>query len=291
MARRFRGELPASRILALPNLREFHEPFAIGELIPKKILFSEITRAKPSLKTLGIEISVSYAKIRLKAGKPKKHPYFACCYNVGNLGDVNIVAFYHPLIADWDLMEKDTEAYRMRIRSAIREEMIHSIQVITVKSRYDRSIDLTRQFKTAEIYYEHLLGKIIEELATSREGQEVVCTAAQLYYEDWSITSMQKLRETDKKLHGRDGYLVSELIRQLVQIRFGELTSEEAKGKTWDKKRLFNTAKFGTTENLLRFMAGTLRQGVSKLISLSPTLTEALLEIEGTIQKIHQIRD
>jgi hypothetical protein len=38
-------------------------------------------------------------------------------------------------------------------------------------------------------------------------------------------------------------------------------------------------------------MAGTLRQGVSKLISLSPTLTEALLEIEGTIQKIHQIRD
>jgi hypothetical protein len=103
--------------------------------------------------------------------------------------DVNIVAFYHPLIADWDLMEKDAEAYRMRIRSAIREEMIHSIQGITVKSRYDRSIDLTRQFKTAESYYEHLLGKIIEELATSREGQKVVCTAAQLYYEDWSITS------------------------------------------------------------------------------------------------------
>ena len=92
-------------------------------------------------------------------------------------------------------MEKDAEGYRMRIRSAIREEMIHSIQVIT------------------------------------------------------------------------------------------------AKGKTWDQKRLFDTAKFGTTENLLRFMAGTLRQGVSKLISLSPTLTEALIEIEGTIQKIRQIRD
>ena len=76
---------------------------------------------------------------------------------------------------------------------------------------------------------------------------------------------MQKLKEIDKKLHGRDGCLVSELIRQLVQIRFGELTSEEAKGKIWDQKRLFNTEKFGTTENLLRFMAGTLRQGVSKL--------------------------
>ena len=53
-------EHTASRILALPNLREFREPFAIGELIPKKILFSEITRAKPSLKTLGIKISVSF---------------------------------------------------------------------------------------------------------------------------------------------------------------------------------------------------------------------------------------
>jgi hypothetical protein len=63
------------------------------------------------------------------------------------------------------------------------------------------------------------------------------------------------------------------------------------KGKVWDQKRLFNTAKFGSTENLLGFMAGTLRQGVSKLINLSPTFTEALLEIEGTIEKIHQIRD
>ena len=165
---------------------------------------------------------------------------------MGNLGNVNIVAFYHPLIADWELMEKDAKGYRMRIRSAIREEMIHSIQVITVKSRYDRSIDLTRQFKTAESYYKHLLGKIIEELATSREGQEVVCTAAQLYYEDWSITSMQKLRETDKKLHGRDGYLVSELIRQLVQIRFGELTSEELKAKSGIK------SDFSIPQNLVR---------------------------------------
>jgi hypothetical protein len=274
----------------MPDLIELHQPFAPADFAPKKILTSEISRAKPSLKALGIGFSVSHAKIRIRAGKPKKPPYFACCYNVGNLGDVNIVAFYHPLVADWDLMEKDADAYRMRVRSGIREEMIHSIQVITVKSRYDGSRELTDQFRTAETYYEHLLGKIIEELATSKEGQEVVCTAAQLYYEDWSITSMQKLRETDKRLHGRDGYLVSELIRQVVQIRFGELTSEEAKGKAWDRQRLFNVSKFGTTENLLRFMAGTLRQAVPKLIMLSPTLAEALIEIERTIQKIQQIR-
>jgi len=126
-------------------------------------------------------------------------------------------------------------------------------------------------------------------LAACRECLEIVCTAAQLYYEDWSITSLQELRKVDKKLHGRHGYQVSELIRQLVQIRFGELTSEEAKGKAWDRKRLFHTGRFGTTENLLRFMAGTLRQAVPKLISLSPTLAEALVEIEQTIQEIHQI--
>jgi hypothetical protein len=275
----------------MPDLIELQQPSVAADLAPKKILSSEITRARPSLKALGIGFSVSQAKTRIRGGKPKKPPYFACCYNVGNLGDVNIVAFYHPLIADWELMEKDVDAYRMRVRSAIREEMIHSIQVMTVKSRYDGSFELMSRFKTAESYYGHLLGKIIEELATSREGQELVCTAAQLYYEDWSITSMQKLKEIDKRLHGRDGYLVSELIRQVVQIRFGELTSEEAKGKAWDRLRLFNTSKFGTTENLLRFMAGTLRQAVPKLISLSPTLAEALIEIERTIQKIQTIHE
>jgi hypothetical protein len=275
----------------MPDLIELQQPFVEADFVPKRILSSEITRAKPSLKALGIGFSVSQAKTRIRGGKPKRPPYFACCYNVGNLGDVNIVAFYHPLLADWELMERDADAYRMRIRSAIREEMIHSIQVMTVKSRYDGSIELTSQFKTAESYYGHLLGKIIEELATSREGQELVCTAAQLYYEDWSITSMQKLKEIDKRLHGRDGYLVSELIRQVVQIRFGELTSEEAKGKAWDRRRLFNTSRFGTTENLLRFMAGTLRQAVPKLISLSPTLAEALIEIERTIQKIQRIHE
>ena len=272
----------------MAKLLEPAKPIATADRAAKKILSSEISRARPSLGALRIGFSVSYARKQVRAGKPRKPPYFACCYNIGNLGDVNIVAFYHPLIADWELMEKDADGYRMRVRSAIREEMIHSIQVMTVKQRYDRSIELRGQFRTAECYYEHLLGKIIDELAISAEGQELVCTAAQLYYEDWSITSIKQLRETDKKLHGRDGYLVSELIRQLVQIRFGELTSEEAKGRAWDRERVFDTREFGTTENLLRYMAGTLRQAVPKLIGLSPTLAEALAEIERTIQKIER---
>jgi hypothetical protein len=66
---------------------------------------------------------------------------------------------------------------------------------------------------------------------------------------------MERIRETDRKLHGRDGYLVIELIRQLVQIRSGELTSEEARGNAWDKHRIFYVGEFGTTENLLKSMA------------------------------------
>jgi hypothetical protein len=256
--------------------------------LPKDILFDEIRRSKPSLLALGIGFSVSRLTVRMRGGRPKRPPYFACCYNVGNLGNVNIVAFFYPLIADWDLMQKKSDEYRQRVRSAIREEMIHSVQVITVKNRYERSSELLSRFRDAETYYEYLLGKIIEELATDKEGQELVLTAAKLYYEDWTVTSMDRLREMDKKLHGRDGYLISELIRQLVQIRIGELTSEEAKGTAWDKNRIFYVGRFGTTENLLKAMAGILRQAVPKLVNLSPTLAESLTEIERTIQKIQQ---
>jgi hypothetical protein len=258
------------------------------EADPKDILFGEIRRSKPSLSALGIGFSVSRLTVRMRGGRPKKPPYFACCYNVGNLGNVNIVAFFYPLIADWDLMQKKSDEYRQRVRSAIREEMIHAVQVITVKSRYERSSELLSRFRDAETYYEYLLGKIIEELAREIEGQELVLTAAKLYYEDWTITSMERLRKMDKELHGRDGYLISELIRQLVQIRIGELTSEEAKGTAWDKNRIFYVGRFGTTENLLKAMAGTLRQAVPKLVNLSPTLAESLTEIERTIQKIQQ---
>ena len=270
----------------MPVLLGLPELLRNAESAPKDILFDEIRRSKPSLEALGIGFSMSRLTVRMKGGRPKKPPYFACCYNVGNLGDVNIVAFFYPLIADWDLMEQKSDEYRQRIRSGIREEMIHSVQVITVKSRYERSTELLSRFRDAETYYEYLLGKIVEELATNKEGQELVLTAAKLYYEDWTITSMEKLREMDKKLHGRDGYLISELIRQLVQIRIGELTSEEAKGTAWDRNRIFYVGRFGTTENLLKAMAGTLRQAVPKLVNLSPTLAESLTEIERTIQKI-----
>jgi hypothetical protein len=184
-------------------------------------------------------------------------------------------------------MEADAEQYRKRIRSALREEMIHAVQVLTVKKRYERSAELRSGFDDAEIYYDYLRGRIIEELARTKEGEKAVLTAAKLYYEDWTINSMEKVRQIDQKCHGRDGYLVSELIRQVAQIRFGEPISEEAKGKAWDKHRIFFVGEYGTTENLMKSMAATLRHAVPQLVSLSPTLTESLTEIEGTIQAIH----
>jgi hypothetical protein len=273
-----------------PKEGHFVKTVSDDELRPRTILCEEITRIQPSFYNLGIGFSVSHAHREWKGGRSKKPPYFSCRYNIGDMGNVNIVAFYYPLLGDWELMEKEAEGYRRRIRSAIREEMIHAVQIITIKEKYDQSLWAQCRYNTAQDFYEDLLGKIIDELTTTREGQRAVLTAAQLYYEDWTITSMEKLRETDRKLHGQDGYLATELIRQLVQINFGELTSEEAKGNAWDKHRIFNVGDLGTTEVLLRSMAKTLREAVPQLVRLSPTLAEALSEIEGAIRRIDETR-
>lgn len=119
-------------MIALPSLEATDN--LIDQARPRDILFEEIRRAMPCLNTLGIGFSVSRLKMRRQDGRPRRLPYFACCYNVENLGSVNIVAFYYALIADWGLLECEANVYRQRIRSAIREEMIHAVQVITVKS-------------------------------------------------------------------------------------------------------------------------------------------------------------
>jgi hypothetical protein len=272
--------------------RETVGQFSAGRLskrsgsAPGQILFDEFRRLKPSLDALGIGFSVSRAKGTRRGGRKRKPPYFACCYDPGSLEYVNVVAFYYPLIADWEMMESEPDQYRRRVKSALREEMIHAIQVLTVKNRYERSSELAARFSNAEEYYNHLLGRIFEELARNKVGEKAVITAAKLYYEDWTISSLEKLRRTDLKYHGRDGYLVCELIRQVAQIRFGELMSEEAKGRAWDKHRIFFVGEYGTTENLMLAMAATLRQAVPELIDLSPKLAEALAEIEATIQTI-----
>jgi hypothetical protein len=251
-----------------------------------QILFEEFRRLKPALNALDIGFSVSRVKARSRRGGTRKPPYFACCYDLGSLAHVNVVAFYYPLMADWELMEADPDRYRRRIQSAVREEMIHAVQILTVKKRYERSSALSSRFEDAEAYYEHLLGRIISELTRNKVGEKAILTAAKLYYEDWTINSIEKLKQADQKYHGRDGYLVCELIRQVTQIRLGELMSEEAKGKAWDKHRIFFVGEYGTTENLMKAMAATLRQAVPQLIDLSPTLTEALTEVEATIQMI-----
>jgi hypothetical protein len=271
-------EVPAPLLVSRPAKRPICSP--------THILFEEFRRLKPSLDALNIGFSVSRTQENGQRGRQRKLPYFECCYDVGSLAHVNVVAFYHPLVSDWQLMEADPDRYRQRVKSAMREEMIHAIQILTVKKRYERSSELSSHFPDAETYYDHLLGRIIAELARNKVGEKAILTAAKLYYEDWTINSIEKLKQADRKYHGRDGYLVCELIRQVTQIRFGELMSEEAKGKAWDKHRIFFVGEYGTTENLMMAMAATLRQAVPQLIDLSPTLTEALTEIEATIQTI-----
>jgi hypothetical protein len=248
-------------------------------LDPQQIISGEIRRAKPALKALGISFSVSHST-------GTKKPFFACCYDIDTMEDVNIVAFYAPVLSDWDLMEKDATPYRGRIRAGIREEVIHAVQVITVRDKYRDSTTAREEFPTAEGYYDNVLGKIIGELGSHREGEKIILNAARLYYEDWTIDSMNKLADADKKGHGRQGYMANELIRQLVQINLGEPTSEEAKGKAWDKHRIFDVGECGTTLDLLKSMSNTLRQSAEKAMSISPTLKEAIEEVEATLARI-----
>src|SRR6201987_1932814 len=261
-------------------------PAKLASCSPTHILFEEFQRLRPSLDALIIGFSISRAKGTWKRGRQRKPPYFACCYDVGSLAHVNVVAFYYPLIADWELMEADPDRYRQRIQSAVREEMIHAVQVLTVRKRYERSSALSSRFGDAETYYDHLFGRIISDLTRNKVGEKAILTAAKLYYEDWRINRIEKLRQADQKYHGREGYLVCELIRQVTQIRLGEWMSEEAKGKAWDKHRIFFVGEYGTTENLMKAMGATLRQAVPQLIDLSPTLTDALAEVESTIQMV-----
>jgi hypothetical protein len=256
---------------------------------PAGILFEEFRWLKPSLSALGIGFFISRTKTRGRGDFHQKPAYFACRYDAGSLARVNVIAFCSPLIADWELMGADVHRYRQRIKSAMREEMIHAIQLLAVKKRFEDSAELRERFPGAETYYQHLLGRTITELTANQVGERAILTAAKLYYEDWTINSLDQLKDADRRYHGQEGYLVCELIRQVTQIRFGELMSEEAKGSAWDKNRIFSVGEYGSTENLMMAMAATLRQSVPQLVDLSPTLTEALNEIETTIETIGEI--
>jgi hypothetical protein len=58
----------------MADLRELPQPIAITDFAAKRILLSEIRRAKPSLRAFCIGFSVSHAKRKNRAGKPKKPP-------------------------------------------------------------------------------------------------------------------------------------------------------------------------------------------------------------------------
>src|SRR5258708_39061844 len=99
--------------------------------------------------------------------------------------------------------------------------MIHAVQVIAARNRFDHSPELQDRFTDTEAYYESLLGRIIDELAVSEECHEAVLTAARLYYEDWTITNMEDLRQVDRNRKCGEGIMVGGLVHQVIQIRLG----------------------------------------------------------------------
>ena len=174
------------------------DPVAANWTIPEKILFEELNRAQASLRALGIGFSVSHAELRQRGGKLQKPPYLCCRFNAGDLGNVNVVAY-------WELMERDAFRFQQRIRAAIGEEMIHALQIVAVRRKYYQRNWPSASYHNAESFYEHLLGAIIDELATTTEGKQAVLIAAQLYYRTgasppWSGSRKDALCEIEDTL-------------------------------------------------------------------------------------------
>ena len=91
----------SAAICLVPTEERSLDEASVDQSAPRRILFEEFERARSSLLTLGIGFSISHAERQWKGGWPKKPPYLCCRYNAGDLGNVNIIAFCHPLLGDW----------------------------------------------------------------------------------------------------------------------------------------------------------------------------------------------
>jgi hypothetical protein len=88
-------------ICLVPTGEHSLDEASVDQSAPRRILFEEFERARSSLLTLGIGFSTSHEERQWKGGHPKRPPYLCCRYNSGDLGNVNIIAFCHPLLGDW----------------------------------------------------------------------------------------------------------------------------------------------------------------------------------------------
>ena len=77
----------------------------------------------------------------------------------------------------------------------VREEMIHAVQVIAARNRFDHTPELPDRFADTEAYYESLLGRIIDELAVTKKATRSNYRG-EVHYEDWTINNMEDLRES-----------------------------------------------------------------------------------------------
>ena len=101
--------------------------------------------------------------------------------------------------------------------------------------------------------------------------------AGKLYYANPNITTVEQLRANDLQEHKRVGYITVELIRQILQIRLGEVTSEEGRRKTWDKANLF------AVEASLEELANTIREHAPNPSKVSNLLASIIATVEELI--------
>lgn len=236
-----------------------------------KVLDQALLEAKKSLYPFGIPI-------RVNTNQPVSgefRPYLSTFYNAGSLEDINVIAYTPELHTDSQHLTE--EEYKIRLITGFKEEIIHCIQLVSAKLRFSRlNANQKAMWGTACAYYNRLQQELFNELAATEHGSKLLIAAGKLYYANPLINTIEQLRANDISEHSRVGYITVELIRQIVQIRLGEVTSEEGRKKTWDKNNLFAVGAS------LEELAATIKEYAPNPSKVS----NLLAEIIGTVEEL-----
>lgn len=234
------------------------------------ILTTEFREARHTLLQFGIECK----KVTSPAIHGETRPYFATLFNSRDLDGIEVLCYETEVLEDRkDLKPTD---FKTRVRAGFREEIIHALQILSTKERFNRLANPEKtQERSAGDYYKKIQRDLFNELASTPEGQSLLVDSGRLYYADPTIQTVEDLREYDITYHRREGYITVELTRQLVEIRLGVQTSEENRGKSWDKGDRFKEHAFS-----LESLAQTIKTHAPNPRALSPLMGEVIEEIE-----------
>jgi hypothetical protein len=240
----------------------------------------ELTEAETTLAPFQIPL-------RRDDSRKPNNPYLATTYNADDLECIGVTAYEKELLKDKDHL--NPQEFKQRVRSGLKEEVIHALQILSTKERFKKLPQSTQEKeKTPGDFYRKVQKELFEELSSTKEGRNLLIASGKLYYANPKISSIEDLKNADITHHKREGYITVELTRQIIQIRLGEVTSEESLKKAWDKAKSFG---YGAHKKQLEALAQTIRKHASEPSKISPLMGEIVKDIENLTKIINEKKE